>query len=116
MKRDTQIVVAVSAALIVAVATIGWWFGSLEGMRKLGQAVMLLTGVILAVEQCRRFPRRSPMMLCGAILGLGFPFLVASAGPAVTTVLTVSVACVWMGIGIARTQPPSRTDLRRTRA
>ena len=110
MKRDTHILLAGSAALIVAVGTIAWWFGSLEGVGKLGQAVMMLTGAICSVVHCRRLSNASPspLMACGAVLGLGFPFLVRNVGPVFTAVFTLSVVFVWVGIGIARFEQRAR--------
>lgn len=103
-------------ALTVALGTIGWWFGSLEGVRKMGQGLMLLSGAIFAVQHCQRWPKGSPLTLCGAILGLGVPFLVPSNGPSFAAILALSGVCVWMVISIGRSQPPSPTRLRRKQA
>jgi hypothetical protein len=108
MKTDTRIVLAASVLLIAALATIGWWFGSLEGASRLGEAVMLLTGSICSLVFTRRMPQASPLLIVGAILGLGYPFLVESAGPVFTVVFTLSVAFVWVGIGIARLEQRAR--------
>jgi hypothetical protein len=116
MKRDTLVLLAVLPALTVALGTIGWWFGSLEGVRKMGQALMMLSGAIFAVQHCFRWPKGSPMTLCGAILGLGVPFLVRDHGPMYVTILALSVAGAWIVITIGRSQPPARPRLRRKQA
>ena len=113
--KHALIVLAGAIALIAAVASIGWWMTSPENLRKSVQAVLLLAGTICSLQHTRRFPKGSPLLLCAAIAGLGFPFLVASAGQTFTTGFAVLVVLAWTGIGIARVHTPSRTSVERSR-
>ena len=112
MKYSTHapIVALGTAALIVAIASIGWWMSSSpDNVRQSAEAIVMLAGMICSIQHCRRFPKGSPLLLCAAIVSLGFPFFVASVGPMFTTVLAVSVVIAWTGIGIARVRTPSHT-------
>src|SRR5687768_5969364 len=100
--RHAPIVLVGAASMIVALVSIGWWLTSPENARKAGQAIVMLAGAICAVQHSRRLPKASPLVLCGAIIGLGFPFLVARLGPMFTTALVASVVIAWTGVGISR--------------
>ena len=104
------IVAGGAAALIVAIASIGWWMSSSpDNVRQAAQAIVMLAGMICSIQHCRRLPKPSPLLVCGSIVGLGVPFFTASVGPMFTTVLAVSVVIAWTGIGIARVRTPSHT-------
>jgi hypothetical protein len=114
--RNARIVLIGAAALIVALVSIGWWLGSPGNVTKAGQAIVMLAGAICSIEHCRRFPKGSPLVLCGAVVGLGVPYIAANVGPLIPIVLAVAVVIAWTGIAIARSRPPSYTGLRRARA
>ena len=112
--RHATILLAGAVALLVAVVAIGWWASSPENLRKSSLALSMLALSVGCIQQLRRFPKAAPLMLCAAIAGLGFPYLVATAGPMFATSFAVLVVSAWTGIGIARVRTQSRTGVTRS--
>jgi hypothetical protein len=101
--RRTQTVLFGSAALIAAIAATAWWLSSPQNVRRAGEGIVLLVGCIQAIEQRRRLPMRSPLLLsAGLLIALSFALLARRAGPIFPTVLAVAVVVAWTCVAIGR--------------
>jgi hypothetical protein len=103
--RRLQIVLLAAATLILAIAATAWWFGSPQGVRRTGVAIVLLVSTVSCLRRLRRLPSRSPVVLYITLIGLGAALFRERLGPQFPLILTVVVGLVWAGIAIDRRSP-----------
>ena len=110
--KHAGIFLVVAIAFVAAIVVIGWWMSQPGKLDDAARAIAMLGCGVLSIHQLRRFPKTaakaSPMVLCAAVAGIGFPFIASSLGPAFTAVFAISVAVAWAAIGIARARTPLR--------
>lgn len=113
--KYATILLAGAVTMLVLVAAIGWWASSPENLVKGSMGMAMLALCIGSIQQIRRFPKASPVVLCASIVGLGFPYLVATAGPTFTKVFTALVVAAWTYIGLVRIRAQSSTSVHSPR-
>ena len=98
----TQLTLLAISALMIGVVSTGWWLATPASVRRTGEAMVLLIGTICCLQECRRLPVRSPLVLCTTLIGLGVVLFTRGAGPLFPTVVAGLVVLAWTGVAIAR--------------
>lgn len=101
--KPAYILLAVAIAFVAALMVIGWWMNQPGNMGDAARAIAMLGCGVLSIHQLRRFPKKtSPMLVCGAVAGVGVPFIAASLGTTFTALFAVSIAAAWAGVAFVR--------------
>jgi hypothetical protein len=109
----TRLALLAASALMVGVVSTVWWLASPASIRRTGEAMVLLVCAICCIQECRRMPVRSPLVLCTTLIGLVAVLFTRRAGPVFPTTVVVLVVLAWAGVALARMvawyrRPPGR--------
>jgi hypothetical protein len=101
MKRHTSLTLLAGGTLILAIAAAAWWISSPQGVRRAGEAIVLLAGMVGALAHVRRVPSASPAVLFTTVIG-GLVVIARPGGPLFPIALCVSVAITWAIVSITQ--------------
>jgi hypothetical protein len=101
--KRTSLVLTAAATLLLVIVCAAWWASSPGGVRRAGQAILVIAGVASALACVRvgRRPVATPTVMLVTVVG-SLVLIARPAGPLLPIVLCAFAALAWTAVSIVQ--------------